>query len=46
MKELKRKQAGEYLSRTRDAVSSSRVKRKDAIKKPSLWSRIKSVFFC
>lgn len=45
-KQLNRKQAGSYLSSTREQVLSSRAKREVEIKKPSLWSRIKSIFFC
>jgi len=48
-KELNRKQAGSYLSNTREQVLSSREKEKLKtirvdIKRPSLWERIKSFF--
>ena len=46
-KELKRKEAGHYLSSTREQVLSSREKRKTIrvdVRKPSLWDRIKRLF--
>jgi hypothetical protein len=46
-KELNRKQAGTYLSSTREQVLSSREKRKTIrvdLRKPNLWERIKSFF--